>query len=51
MVQGARIRVRAVNENLPGYIKIGMNPRKVIANMYIGDDCAGREEFDLPFRG
>lgn len=41
----------AVNDNLPGYKILGLNPRKIIANMYIGDDCAGREEFDLLFRG
>jgi hypothetical protein len=40
-----------VNDNLPGYRILGLNPRKIIANMYIGDDCANRDEFDLPFRG
>ena len=45
------LEFNAVNQNLPGYIKLGMNPRKLIANMYIGDDCANRDEFDLPYMG
>lgn len=41
----------AVNDNLPGYKILGFNPRKIIANIYIGDDCSDLKEFDLPFRG
>ena len=41
----------AVNDNLPAYKVLGLNPRKVFANKYIGDDCCDLKEFDLPYIG
>ena len=39
----------AVNDNLPGLKLFRMNPRKVVADVYIDDALASKEEFDLPF--
>ena len=41
----------AVNDNLLGLKLLGMNPRKVAADLYIDDMSAKKEEFGLPFRG
>lgn len=41
----------AVNDNLPGLKLFGLNPRKVVADLYIDDMSANKEGFDLPFRG
>ena len=41
----------SVNDNLPGLKIFGLNPRKVVADLYIDDMMVNKEEFDLPFRG
>ena len=41
----------AFNDNLPGLKLFGMNPRKIVADVYIDDMSANKEEFNLPFRG
>ena len=35
----------AVNDNLPRYKALGLNPRKIFANIYIDDAASGIEEF------
>ena len=35
----------AVNDNLPKYKALGLNPRKIFANIYIDDAASGIEEF------
>lgn len=48
---GQGLSFDAVNENIDGLKKNGIDPRKIFANLYIGDDCCNLKEFDLPFRG
>ena len=35
----------AVNDNLPRYKALGLNPRKIFSNIYIDDAASGIEEF------
>lgn len=35
----------AVNDNLPRYKALGLNPRKIFANIYIDDAASGVDEF------
>lgn len=39
----------AVNDNFLELKLFRMNPRKVVADVYIDDAMASKEEFDLPF--
>ena len=38
-------------KNYDGLKKNGIDPRKIFANLYIGDDCCDLKEFNLPFGG
>ena len=42
----------AVNDNLPEIVEaLGVNPRKIYADVYIDDKMVNKPKYDVPFKG